>query len=351
MSLYIERLIAREIFTPKAGQFCHLINCASSIIAPIVQILIAPSMPVPAIFSLIFAIVFFMKLWSYAQANRWYREESIRLTKETLYSRRGTLRRVRSVSVPSAREIEFDDPKLIYPNNLTTANLYYFLLAPTLCYEMKYPRSLKVRVDFVLRRLLESVFLFWLLFALIQQWILPNLDQLAEKKSQIILLYEVVALAVPNNVIWMVGFVMVFHSWLNFLAEVLCFADREFYRDWWNSQDTAYFWSAWNIPIHKWCVRHIYKPMLRAGYRKGFVAFCVFLFSAVFHEVIISVPLQRVRFYSAAGMLMQVPLTPITKAVTERFGGTYGNMLVWFQIIIGQPMGVLAYVTDWYLYN
>ena len=160
---------------------------------------------------------------------------------------------------------------------------------------------------------------------------------------------------------------MVFHSWLNFLAEVLCFADREFYRDWWNSQDTAYFWSAWNIPIHKWCVRHIYKPMLRAGYRKEFVAFCVFLFSAVFHEVIISVPLQRIRCYLAAGMLMQIPLTPITKgkqklltnfcsyepflAVTERFGGTYGNMLVWFQIIIGQPMGVLAYVTDWYLYN
>lgn len=164
-----------------------------------------------------------------------------------------------------------------------------------------------------MRRLLESVFLFWLSFALIQQWILPHLDQLATKKSQIILLYEVVALAVPNNVVWVVGFVMVFHSWLNFLAEVLCFADREFYRDWWNSQDTAYFWSAWNIPIHKWCVRHIYKPLLRAGYRKGFVAFCVFLFSAVFHEVIISVPLQRVRFYSAAGMLMQVPLTPITK--------------------------------------
>ena len=69
--------------------------------------------------------------------------------------------------------------------------------------------------------------MFWLAFALIQQWILPNLDQLATKKSQIILLYEVLALAVPNNVVWCVGFIMVFHSWLNFLAEVLMFADRE----------------------------------------------------------------------------------------------------------------------------
>ena len=44
--------------------------------------------------------------------------------------------------------------------------------------------------------------------------------------------------------------------------------------------------------------------------------------------------------------------TAITlSVVTKVFGPNYGNMLVWFQIIIGQPMGVLAYVTDWYLYT
>ena len=57
-----------------------------------------------------------------------------------VYSRRVS-RRVRSLSVPSIREIEdTDDTRLVYPNNLTTMNLYYFLLAPTLCYEMQYPR-------------------------------------------------------------------------------------------------------------------------------------------------------------------------------------------------------------------
>ena len=57
-----------------------------------------------------------------------------------VYSRRVS-RRVRSLSVPSIREIEdTNDTKLVYPNNLTTMNLYYFLLAPTLCYEMQYPR-------------------------------------------------------------------------------------------------------------------------------------------------------------------------------------------------------------------
>ena len=25
------------------------------------------------------------------------------------------------------------------------------------------------------------------------------------------------------------------------------------------------FWSLWNLPVHRWCVRHLYKPLLHAG--------------------------------------------------------------------------------------
>jgi hypothetical protein len=38
---------------------------------------------------------------------------------------------------------------------------------------------------------------------------------------------------VPNHVIWLITFYCFFHSYLNVLAEVLRFGDREFYRDWW----------------------------------------------------------------------------------------------------------------------
>ena len=47
------------------------------------------------------------------------------------------------------------------------------------------------------------------------------------EKCQIILLYEVLALAIPNSIIWLTSFILLFHSWLNFLAEFLMFADRE----------------------------------------------------------------------------------------------------------------------------
>jgi diacylglycerol O-acyltransferase-1 len=32
------------------------------------------------------------------------------------------------------------DPLVTYPSNLTVSNMTYFLLAPTLCYELNYPR-------------------------------------------------------------------------------------------------------------------------------------------------------------------------------------------------------------------
>ena len=51
----------------------------------------------------------------------------------------------------------FTNLKTRYPNNLHLTDLYYFLLAPTLCYEINYPRNKKIRKGFLIKRLLEIV--------------------------------------------------------------------------------------------------------------------------------------------------------------------------------------------------
>lgn len=38
---------------------------------------------------------------------------------------------------------------------------------------------------------------------------------------------------VPNHFIWLIFFYWFFHSSMNFVAELMQFGDREFYRDWW----------------------------------------------------------------------------------------------------------------------
>lgn len=40
---------------------------------------------------------------------------------------------------------------------LPSTDLYYFMVAPTLCYELNFPRSPRIRKRFLLRRVIELV--------------------------------------------------------------------------------------------------------------------------------------------------------------------------------------------------
>ncbi|XP_040117467.1 diacylglycerol O-acyltransferase 1 isoform X3 [Oryx dammah] len=153
---------------------------------------------------------------------------------------------------------------------------------------------------------------------------------------------------VPNHLIWLIFFYWLFHSCLNAVAELMQFGDREFYRDWWNSESITYFWQNWNIPVHKWCLRHFYKPMLRRGSSKWAARTGVFLASAFFHEYLVSIPLRMFRLWAFTGMMAQIPLAWI---VGRFFRGNYGNAAVWLSLIIGQPVAVLMYVHDYYVLN
>ena len=42
-----------------------------------------------------------------------------------------------------------------WPDNLTLHDISYFILAPTLCYELNFPRTSRTRKFFLLRRVLE----------------------------------------------------------------------------------------------------------------------------------------------------------------------------------------------------
>uniref|UniRef100_H2YCG2 diacylglycerol O-acyltransferase n=1 Tax=Ciona savignyi TaxID=51511 RepID=H2YCG2_CIOSA len=239
-----------------------------------------------------------------------------------------------------------------YPYNLSYRNLLYFMAAPTLCYEANYPRTSGINKSYLMRRALEILFLFQLELALIQQWVVPVLQKAIlpiHNYEGYTIMERLLKLSVPNHFIWLVFFYFFFHSVLNALAEVMKFADREFYRDWWNAETIVYFWQAWNIPVHKWCVRHCYKPLLSIGCPKFAAQVSVFLLSAFFHEYLVSIPLHMFKAWAFFGMTMQIPLSGFTSWVSKRFSSNYGNMIVWMSLILGQPVAILAYVYHYYV--
>ncbi|XP_027363058.1 diacylglycerol O-acyltransferase 1C-like isoform X2 [Abrus precatorius] len=135
---------------------------------------------------------------------------------------------------------------------------------------------------------------------------------------------------------------------LNILAELLRFGDREFYKDWWNAKTVEEYWRMWNMPVHKWMVRHIYFPCLRSGIHKRAAALIAFLVSAVFHEFCIAVPCHMFKLWAFIGIMFQVPLVLITNYLQNRYRNSMvGNMIFWFIFcILGQPMCVLLYYHD-----
>ncbi|XP_076592313.1 diacylglycerol O-acyltransferase 1b [Chaetodon auriga] len=340
VALYTERQLSKGSFSELVGFLVHCINMAIMLTFPAAVVLLVPSVtPVGGAFTLGTYTILFLKLYSYKDVNMWCRELSTVKAKKL----------ARSLSCPSAQHLRGSDHKVCYPGNLTVRDMYYFVFAPTLCYELNFPRSPKIRMSFLLRRLFEMLFFTQLLVALTQQWMIPIIQSSMKPLEDMDLsrmTERLLRLAVPNHLLWLMFFYWFFHSSMNFTAELLRFGDRQFYKDWWNSESVTYFWQNWNIPVHKWCLRHFYKPLLRRGFSKIVSQSAVFFLSAFFHEYLVSVPLRMFRLWAFMGMMAQLPLAWF---VGHFLRGNYGNAAVWISLIIGQPFAVLMYVHDYYV--
>ncbi|XP_043506500.1 diacylglycerol O-acyltransferase 1 isoform X3 [Frieseomelitta varia] len=237
-----------------------------------------------------------------------------------------------------------------YPDNLNLRDLYYYILAPTLCYELNFPRTQRIRKRFLIKRILEVVVGMQVVMSLFQQWMVPcvknslvpfsNMD--VAKASE-----RLLKLAIPNHLVWLCFFYLTFHSLLNLIGELLHFADRNFYCDWWNADNIDTFWRTWNMPVHRWAVRHLYIPIIEMGYGKTTASVTVFFISAFFHEYLVSVPLKTFKTWAFLGMMGQIPLSLISRKVEKHWGTRWGNITVWASLIIGQPLCIMMYYHDY----
>uniref|UniRef100_A0A673B6V8 O-acyltransferase n=1 Tax=Sphaeramia orbicularis TaxID=375764 RepID=A0A673B6V8_9TELE len=311
VALYTERQLSKGSFSELVGFLFHCINLTIMLTFPAAVVLMVPSLT-PGKMCFMGVIILSLHMHSLQQ-----RQIPVRFYYKLWFFPTG----------PSEQHLNGGDRKVCYPGNLTIRDMYYFVFAPTVCYELNFPRSAKVRMSFLLRRLFEMV-------REDEYWMIPIIQS------------SMKPLEVPNHLIWLIFFYWFFHSSMNFTAELLCFGDRQFYKDWWNSETVTYFWQNWNIPVHKWCLRHFYKPMLRRGFSKIVSQSAVFFLSAFFHEYLVSVPLRMFRLWAFMAMMAQLPLAWF---VGRFLRGDYGNAAVWMSLIIGQPIAVLMYVHDYYV--
>ncbi|CAN6457044.1 unnamed protein product [Victoria cruziana] len=325
----VEKLVQHKLISEPVVVLLHIAMTTTVIIYPVFVILRSDSAVLSGIALMMCAIIVWLKLVSYAHTN---------------YDIR-TLTRLKEKGEGSSFLL-----KLESPYRVTLGSLIYFMVAPTLCYQPSYPRTAFIRKGWVLRQLIKLVIFTGVMGFIIEQYMNPIVknSQHPLKGDFLNALERVLKLSVPTLYVWLCMFYCFFHLWLNILAELLRFGDREFYKDWWNARTVEEYWRMWNMPVHKWMVRHIYFPCLRHGLPKGVALVIAFLLSALFHELCVGIPCHIFTMWAFIGIMFQVPLVIITSYLQHKFqNNMVGNMIFWcFFSILGQPMCVLLYYHD-----
>jgi len=243
--------------------------------------------------------------------------------------------------------------KCPYPQNITLGDLCYFWWAPTLVYQPYYPRTERIRWSVVAKRFGEvvalSVFI-WLIYAQYAAPLLRNsLDKMAVLDWMSIV-ERLMKLSTISLIVWLAGFFALFQSFLNGLAEIMRFGDRQFYEDWWNSTSLRMYWSTWNKPVYHFMRRHVYSPLVGRGWSPQAASAWVFIFSGFLHELAVGVPAHSILGVAFLGMVLQLPLIQCTEPLArmDGTGKVIGNCIFWINFVfVGQPLAAMIYFFSW----
>jgi diacylglycerol O-acyltransferase-1 len=388
LSFAVETRAISGRLSTRAASFAHIAIAVVTLAVPVAVVHLTHANLLAGLALLISACCFFMKLVSFAHVSHELRTASSAAAPAAAASSTTGLSRAQSPSNGAARrrrrhsgDASADasanasatatgadasyDPKAKASAAPSLGHLYYFIAAPTLVYQQSYPLLPRRRLRFIARRFFELVLCVALMAFMVEQYILPTvqnaikaLDAHPQHSAALYLfvLERLFKLAVPNACVWMLMFFSFFHSWLNLTGELLRFGDRLFYKDWWNSESLDVYWRSWNLPVHNWLLRHVYAPTMRnvssrlSPAKKHLVAVLItFVISALAHELLVSVPCHLFAFHAFLGMLGQVPLTILTRWIARTLKKpVWGNVIFWTTFLVfGQPALILLYYHDY----
>ncbi|KAL4222557.1 Sterol O-acyltransferase 1 [Mactra antiquata] len=222
----------------------------------------------------------------------------------------------------------------------------YFLFAPTLVYRDSYPRTATIRWGYVVSNFTQVLACLLYTYYIFERFCVPvfrnfNRDHLSAK----LFLMSVFGCMLPGTLTLLIGFFAILHSWLNAFAEMLRFADRMFYKDWWNTTSFSNYYRTWNIVVHDWLYTYIYKDFNKVfgpKYR-GISMACVFLISAVFHEYVIIMALGF--FYP---VLFVMFMGAGFGFIFVKGQGRGWNVFLWLALFMGMGVLLCLYNMEWF---
>uniref|UniRef100_A0A3P8RSG1 O-acyltransferase n=1 Tax=Amphiprion percula TaxID=161767 RepID=A0A3P8RSG1_AMPPE len=225
----------------------------------------------------------------------------------------------------------------------------YFLFAPTLIYRDKYPRNPVIRWGYVATKLLQVLGCLFYAYYVFVRLCIPQFHsiglQLFDLRAMVLCVFNSI---LPGVLVLFLGFFAFLHCWLNAFAEMLCFADRMFYKDWWNSTSFANYYRTWNVVVHDWLYYYVYRDFLWISQKRFRPAAMLFVFtvSAVVHEYILAVCFGF--FYPVLFCLFMCFGMMFNFILHDQRKGPIWNIIMWTSLFLGQGVIICLYSQEWY---
>lgn len=246
-----------------------------------------------------------------------------------------------------AFELTSPDGTTSYPRNLTWSNYIDYMLCPTLCYELSYPRTQpgKIRWGKLAEKAAAVFGCVFLLTIISEEFILPVMTEAAHRlqtapnllSGGLIMLESISLLLFPFLLTFLLVFLVIFEYVLGAFAEITCFADRHFYADWWNSTDWLEFSREWNIPVHRFLQRHVYIAS-RGRLSRPMATVVTFLISALAHELVMFCITKKLRGYGFVCQMLQLPIIAVQRTDFLKRRRVFNNVMFWVSMIYGLSM-------------
>lgn len=171
-----------------------------------------------------------------------------------------------------------------------------------------------------------------------EEFILPVLDESQLRLQHttnwidgaLIFLETVSRLLWPFMITFLLVFLVIFEYTLGAFAEITCFADRQFYSDWWNSLDWLEFSREWNIPVHNFFRRHVYLASRGAKLGRPAATAITFFISALAHELVMGCITRKFRGYGFLFMMLQLPVVALQRLPGIREKELLNNIMFWY---------------------
>ncbi|KAG7478258.1 hypothetical protein MATL_G00078050 [Megalops atlanticus] len=235
------------------------------------------------------------------------------------------------------------------PRLPTFSSYLYFLFCPTLIYRESYPRNPYIRWNYVAVTFAQILgCLFYGYFILVRLCVPVFMNESNQPFSTRTLVLALFHATLPGMLILLLAFFAFLHCWLNAFAEMLRFADRMFYKDWWNSTSFANYYRTWNVVVHDWLYYYGYRDFLWLSNRRfrSAAMLSVFIVSAVVHEYVFTLCFGF--FYPVMFCLFAVIGVVFNFTLNDKRKSPVWNIIMWTCLFIGQGVQVCLYCQEWY---